>query len=983
MEKKRNIIYFGIIIASTLCSLYVLYRTFRDVIISSNQVKAYPYIFGFILFLVYLLCNLFTKLVATSASRQNTKAWKLVTFASLLVLSAFFLYSRLRLVNTVDAYDSAIYRTAFVMVSENFSKNKDLVLSGINNPTQYVYSLIIAFLFRVFGVSSRVFIWADSIICILCVTIIYNIIKLIADRFSALFVVFIAFFMPSTTFVVYSYTENPFFALVFLSNFYLFFRLFTYKQQKDIENDEIENVVTKDSDVANKLEEAEDNPLSGIVKEIPVVEENDNKTRINDSGLSNSEEDKTSSNVLKTNLPVDLGKNKAGLITYLSDNDNYNIFIYTVLYSISTGFMLFCEPTTIIPVVLLLLLTVVLKKDIYFNIFIAFAVGIFLFTGFTFAKSIHMDEDFGKVIAGQAECFDFLDEISSGYTLSFSDVIKRLNYELAEIHEDIDNNSNILNNRDGMPAYSKNSIPIIKTGNELLYVFLLVMFLTFVRLAYIEKKDEVLPFCVLMVSYIILSFLQQNRVVSKLYFVYILLIICGLSIHYMYLSHHPEERPIVSALDALTAAVEEPDEVLEGSYEYQLLARMNNPMYDTEFIKRAEALIFVDVDEELYSYIKDEEKKKAASEGKIRLGKHDFDDYDEDFFLDADESDKAPAVTSEIEASAIKVADIKKNLDEISKTFEEQYSTTSNEDTSGNTINGTDNFDFTLVQTPSVYTEENVSNNSSNDVIVEKAVSKVEEPVVAEVQDTNDTYVSSNLVENSTISTSDVISSDNVNDISNEAVYEGSPNVSNYGSLYGYNGYNGNSANSTNGTVSVESAPGEFIACAYPNTVVSPWELKPVEAKTDEDELAENDIIESYFFLNSANNDLENSDEKTESNDSAYASDKKESGPIDTANEKTSTNKKKKTFLDGIFNKKQTQSTNKNKTIDIKSSNGKRVKNLAPNNSTQEVSNDLAVELNESVETNNNSGSYGFAIENSTTGWEWDYDFDVKADDDF
>lgn len=893
MKEGRNKFILGIMILSLICSLYVLYRTVFDQIISQSQGYFYAGVFGFILLLVFLLCNLFTKLIATSVKEQDTIAWKIGAAITLAVIGAIFFYTRTSTINSVEAWDSAIYKSANAMISGRYALNKDLILSNIQNPTQYVYSFLIYKLFTIFGVSSQVIVKANIVILIFSFVLLYNITLVLSDRFSALFAVLIAFIMPATTFAVYSYSENSFFTLIFLLNVYLFLKLYLSKfEDKDkAEEDNKEAESKNEASTTNKNEE-NTNIVEADSVEKSLLPETKDKEKDNKDSKSNSVKDKKAAISIKD----------------IINQFEIEVYLYSFLFAMSTGLLLLCEPVAVFPLLLLILLSFLLKKDISFNLLISLAAGIFLFVILMFAKSVHMDEDFGTVISGQAECFDFFDEVASGHSLSFKEVIKRFNSEIAVINDDILDNYKDLSNKKGEVSYTQQQIELVVVVNQLIYMFLLVMFLSCISIAYKEKKDEVIPLLLVFVGTIIMIFFSQNRVIVKLYYIDILLAILGVSIHYLYLNHHPEQKPIVSAIDALASSE-------TGSYEYQFLNRMNNPFNDNEFVKRAEALIFVGTDEELYTYIKDEERKQAISEGKMRPLDDTFDDYDEDYFLDSEEkqdvkvsdvstdsndslkssaSDKpAPIVDidNKYEESSLEVANIKKNLDELSKQFSEQYNT---EVVESNNI---------------MFSNEELTSNQSDYTSIDFVNPWEVRPPV----------------ENTLANT-----------LGEEALYEENPSDS----------------------VSLEETKEEELSYSFIN------EIEPMPEMEEEEYT--NDLITVDNISVDENLDK---DEKKKSGFSLFKSKKSTDKP----------------------DKKSKSKGNKIEKAEVNKT-GKRIKNISGSTKEDE---EIKAYLSEKEKNNKyisnplpvpekkGPKAVGFAIENSTSGWEWDYDIEVNPDDDF
>ena len=146
-----------------------------------------------------------------------------------------------------------------------------------------------------------------------------------------------------------------------------------------------------------------------------------------------------------------------------------------------------------------------------------------------------------------------------------------------------------------------------------------------------------------------LAFFTQYREGNEFVFVQMLIIASSVGIHYLYLDHHPEQKVNINELDALEKTGRK--EVAKATRSNLQAARS---MDEEEFVKRAEALIFIDSDEDLYKQIKIEEHKNAMTkDGHANIFNETYDDYDEDFFLDIEDDISDPVKVTAVAPSGI------------------------------------------------------------------------------------------------------------------------------------------------------------------------------------------------------------------------------------------------------------------------------------------------------------------------------------------
>lgn len=558
MEKEKiNPLFLIITIFSLIVSLYTLYITVFDQIISQNEGFFYAGIFAFILLLVFLLCNLFTKLIATSASAQQNIYWKILVIVIIFFLGLFFAYSKMRYVSTLDVAESPIYKSAISINEGSYSQNLDLLKENLDNPSQFLFALLLSVPFKLIGSDSSIFIWVNMILYLISLLLVYSITYKLSDRLCGLCAVLLAIVMPSQSFAVYSYSANALYTLVVLACISVYITI--YQSGKSLNSDSDDN---------------------------------------QDKALSTK------------------------------------VIIYTIFASICTGLLVFIEPVMIIPVIIAVICMFIKKNHNSIQLLIAFAVGFVIFASLTFVKSSVMEDDFGTILIEAVDAFSFSTDTNNGNELSFGECYERFTRQIGAIDENISDNYFFLQKSNGEIAYSEMSISVILVCNQLMYMFLLIMCISCMIIALKERLDDILLLNVFAIFSVLVLFFQQNRDILKHSYISILIITCGISLHFLYLNHHPEQKVMINALDALakTGRTTKDNRILD--------VQNNTTLNEADFVRRAKALIFVDNDEDLYHQIKLEEQRMLATrEGRVTISDDTFDDYDDDFFLDEEDED--------------------------------------------------------------------------------------------------------------------------------------------------------------------------------------------------------------------------------------------------------------------------------------------------------------------------------------------------------
>lgn len=571
-NKRLNVFF---LISSALClivTVYVFYNTVFNQIISQNEGYLYTLIFGLILIIAFVICNLFTKLIAISDNNYEPITVKLTVIGILTVISALMLVLRMRYSTSVSPSEYPCYKIALALINDTYDKSQDLINDVMYNPGHFGYALILSLVLRIFDEGVKPVMWTNAVFIVGSLVLTYLIISKLTDRICGVFGSILLLLIPSQSFYVYSFSAEPFVTVICLSALLCYVLLFKIGEDNDA-----------------KLNEEED------------------------EGIINSYSFTTKS------------------------------LIITAVCALLTGFMILVEPVMVVVIMFLAIAGFALKKTGAFNIMLGFVGGLILFILLCLAKSGLTGLDIGETISGEMSSFEACTNQITGNEDDYETVFDKFKVSISSSEKSVSDNFYFITKSSGENVYDDLNGSWILIVNQIMYMFLLLMTISCIVMSVKEnQKDSALAYWTL-IGAVLSMFFSQNRESRGFFFVDILIICAAIGVHYLYLDHHPENVVSLNPLDALEKT---------GRKEIAKATRSNlqaaRDMEDEEFSKRAEALIFIDSDEDLYNEIKKEEHKKLMSkDGHGNILDDTFDDYDDDFFLDSeDDVNEAVTVTS-------------------------------------------------------------------------------------------------------------------------------------------------------------------------------------------------------------------------------------------------------------------------------------------------------------------------------------------------
>lgn len=198
--------------------VFTFYITVFDQIISQNQGFFYAIVFGVVLVLAFVLCNLFTKLLAVSANLNTSKIFKIISLSCFGVIAIVFIALRFRYNSNLSTYDSDVIKCASSMAAGSLAGKNDIIAIIRRNPTDFLYAVVLTPIIKFLGESNGAIMTVNAFFMILSAFFAYRCVQLISDRICALIAAFGCLIIPGQSFAVYAFDSDVVLAaLIFLA----------------------------------------------------------------------------------------------------------------------------------------------------------------------------------------------------------------------------------------------------------------------------------------------------------------------------------------------------------------------------------------------------------------------------------------------------------------------------------------------------------------------------------------------------------------------------------------------------------------------------------------------------------------------------------------------------------------------------------------------------------------------------------------------
>ncbi len=218
-------------------------------------------------------------------------------------------------------------------------------------------------------------------------------------------------------------------------------------------------------------------------------------------------------------------------------------------------------------------------------------ISILVFFGMLFVMSFTMEAPLIDLLQSFGQRFNpFMTE--EGNTLSFTDAISNFNKK-------IDAQYSITENRYSLVDADNLKIAWMLMGSQILYMFLLILAIACAFYMIRSGNPRILPIlCALIAGFLMILLSSGIKEYNSQFFQVLLLMTASVSLHYMYENHHALADENLQKI--LGDEEEEEAPVVEEETEEEKAA----------FLARAQALIFVGMNEEFYKQIKMAEKRQ-------------------------------------------------------------------------------------------------------------------------------------------------------------------------------------------------------------------------------------------------------------------------------------------------------------------------------------------------------------------------------------
>lgn len=280
--------------------------------------------------------------------------------------------------------------------------------------------------------------------------------------------------------------------------------------------------------------------------------------------------------------------------------------IFTVIYGLVCGLLVFAEPVAVYIPILILIAAMISNHKVMAPFAVSIAIMLAVFLGMSFQKSMAMGEPYGEIVAASVNSFNNRTNVYSGLSYSASDIKFEFDESIQGDGRYIQDNTYFLIKKSG-EAMSPLIAAWAQLGNQVLFMFVLILSLSALFSALQNNDMRIVPITLMQVSSYLIILFEVGRTRHVYFFNEILALTAALGFHYMYLNHHPEESFAWNKLRNVEIVGPSENEVKEAAKDAE-----DEAIKQQEFLARARALIFIDENENLYRMIKSEERRNVV-----------------------------------------------------------------------------------------------------------------------------------------------------------------------------------------------------------------------------------------------------------------------------------------------------------------------------------------------------------------------------------
>ncbi len=264
------------------------------------------------------------------------------------------------------------------------------------------------------------------------------------------------------------------------------------------------------------------------------------------------------------------------------------------LLGILFGIILFMEPAAVIVLILLLPWLFCSSQKDWISGTCTLVMMLIVFVLCMFWKCTLLECPVQDIVSSCLGRFHISSNLETGEQYSFSQIMSQFHARFDNQNLSITDNYYFLTKSNGQ-TYTSIQAAWLQLGNQLLYLFLIVMSVSSVLYQIRQKERKLTPILFVLFGTLCMLFFSVGKESNTYFFVELLIVIGCCGLYYMYENHHPKEL-LETVLDT---TVEE--------------ANVETQEEEAARLMRARALIFIGENEQLYYEIKHMERQSAAN----------------------------------------------------------------------------------------------------------------------------------------------------------------------------------------------------------------------------------------------------------------------------------------------------------------------------------------------------------------------------------
>ncbi len=278
--------------------------------------------------------------------------------------------------------------------------------------------------------------------------------------------------------------------------------------------------------------------------------------------------------------------------------------VAVIFAGIAWGLTLALEPVSILVLAVLLFCGRIGRLSLKMSGLIAL-IAVFSFFGFSFLFSVAIEQPVMDLMPSFFARFNpFRDDY--GQAVPFADVLANFHNKIDAQQKAINDNYYFLTNRNGS-TYSSITVAWLQLGNQILYMFMIVLSIACAFYMIRSRNPRILPVLSTIIASFVMMFFSSGNEYNIAFFLVLIIMTGAVSLRYMYENHHALADENMQRYLGVEEEEPAPEETVIETEEDR-----------AAFMARAQALIFVGMNEEFYRQIKDAEAK-AREEALAKL----------------------------------------------------------------------------------------------------------------------------------------------------------------------------------------------------------------------------------------------------------------------------------------------------------------------------------------------------------------------------